>query len=487
MRKGYGTGMVCGGRGVCVPDWKGSGLLAALEGAEAALGVNASTNGTVAAAAASSPKSKPSSAPSLYSDGLQWAFDLPQEAAVMDASGLGSRLTAALAAVQASSPQKQQQQPLMELLASAKLAGVCKCLEGFAGPACEQRVVLQGHGSCDSSGSGACTCSDIAAEDRPAFPGQKWDGPACEKRSCKNGCSGKGMCDGKSGQCACFPGWGGSDCSQAQCRDTCSYRGRCVLKQQEKKKEGEAQSNGTEVAAAPAPLRAVCECDAGWGGESCSQRVCHPSADCSGHGTCSSEGVCVCAAGWSGADCASQLLEATGSGAASSSGSTAAFLRDASANGAVLQLNMSSSQEGCGGCGGADRGLCVKGLCFCNTGFSGTHCELQACPAQCSGHGVCNGQTGTCTCLPPWTGNDCSSAPVVLPAAAGAAAAPSPSPVGAPPPPATAGAIAAAMNAALPPGSQVTSVTALSPSSAPAGAMPPPPVQPQVQPPPPPA
>ncbi|CDQ95580.1 unnamed protein product [Oncorhynchus mykiss] len=57
------------------------------------------------------------------------------------------------------------------------------------------------------------------------------------------------------------------------------------------------------------------------------------------------------------------------------------------------------------------RGVCVRGECHCFVGWGGSGCESTraSCMDQCSGHGAFLTDTGTCSCDPNWTGQDCST------------------------------------------------------------------------------
>ena len=71
-------------------------------------------------------------------------------------------------------------------------------------------------------------------------------------------------------------------------------------------------------------------------------------------------------------------------------------------------------------------GVCepVSGSCSCNVGYGGADCSRKLCPPTngvvCSGHGHCDASTGVCTCTAGYTGLDCSGAPVpVCPSSGG--------------------------------------------------------------------
>ena len=60
----------------------------------------------------------------------------------------------------------------------------------------------------------------------------------------------------------------------------------------------------------------------------------------------------------------------------------------------MCQLKVCPSDER-GPCGGAERGLCLDGVCQCTGNHTGVGCELQACPRGCSDKGYC-GADGRC-------------------------------------------------------------------------------------------
>ena len=146
--------------------------------------------------------------------------------------------------------------------------GVCQCLEGFQGRACELRVIQ--HGSCNFAG--VCECGSVSLDDTPAFPGQRWRGAACDKRTCPSDCSGHGQCT-NGGACQCDQGWTGASCNVKACPDACSHRGVCLP-------------------------TGKCRCMPGFGGDACQKRTCPMTGSgqmCSGHGSCEPDtDVCEC-------------------------------------------------------------------------------------------------------------------------------------------------------------------------------------------------
>jgi hypothetical protein len=117
--------------------------------------------------------------------------------------------------------------------------GECKCFSGYEGIACQRQICphyCNGHGTCwpqryladwagriyetpwDSMKAAGCVC-DIG-----------YRGPTCLERECPTGtdplgglggeagrdCSGRGLCDSRSGDCRCFDGFVGERCQNRQ-------------------------------------------------------------------------------------------------------------------------------------------------------------------------------------------------------------------------------------------------------------------------------
>lgn len=50
----------------------------------------------------------------------------------------------------------------------------------------------------------------------------------CEYKSCKNKCSGNGICDYKTNKCICSLGFIEEDCSKKTCLNECNKNGQCI-------------------------------------------------------------------------------------------------------------------------------------------------------------------------------------------------------------------------------------------------------------------
>jgi len=56
----------------------------------------------------------------------------------------------------------------------------------------------------------------------------------------------------------------------------------------------------------------------------------------------------------------------------------------------------------------SSHGVCAYGVCFCDPGWEGPACDVVVpCPAQCSGHGTC--ALARCYCDDGWRGADCAT------------------------------------------------------------------------------
>jgi hypothetical protein len=93
-----------------------------------------------------------------------------------------------------------------------------------------------------------------------------------------NYCHGHGICK-RGGACVCDPGWKGSSCNEAYCPSDCSGHGTCM-------------SDGRG-----------CLCDSGFSGTICNKVSCLGGGNCTGHGACLEGGICQCDKGYLGGGC----------------------------------------------------------------------------------------------------------------------------------------------------------------------------------------
>ncbi|KAL7013311.1 hypothetical protein ACKWTF_015326 [Chironomus riparius] len=227
-------------------------------------------------------------------------------------------------------------------------------------------------------------------------------------RNCPNGCSGNGQCLG--GHCQCNAGFGGESCNESVCPVLCNQRGD--------------YTNGE------------CHCHAGWKGKECQlthnecevpdcnghghcmsgkcscargykgkfcEEVDCPNPTCSNHGFCA-EGICICKKGWAGLDCSIEDQSAI------------PCLPNCSNHGKFdphtqkCICNAKFSGDDCSlelcdiACG--THGRCVDDKCQCDEGWDGEFCNTKLCDARCNDHGQC--KNGTCLCVTGWNGKHCT-------------------------------------------------------------------------------
>eukprot|EP00944_MAST-04C_sp_MAST-4C-sp1_P016200 g16200.t1 len=141
--------------------------------------------------------------------------------------------------------------------------------------------------------------------------------------------------------------------------------------------------------------------------------------ECSHRGICDTgTGICDCEPGWT----------------SSNGGMGSDLVLGERGDCSMIISNLASNANACPQdaqqieCGG--RGVCSNAseyLCNCNTGYTGADCSLRACPTgvpwfqeavsantargtleECSGRGICDRTSGTCTCQNGFTGTSCA-------------------------------------------------------------------------------
>lgn len=265
------------------------------------------------------------------------------------------------------------------LVSAEEVLGQCICRDGYGGDDCSSKSCP---GNCTDSSHGLCN-GDLGACD--CFPG--WGNDDCSRKvECPNnctvdaGCMAHGVCL-STGVCDCYDEWTGEDCSQLACPDNCNDHGLC--------------SHGQ------------CVCLPGFYGDACDQSCLN---ECSGHGACLDTGKCVCEPFYDGDDCG-KLKECPKSTATG---------EECDGHGVCHQPTQkcycapgyggddcSIPQGDCGEMDCSDHGACKDGMCFCDFGFEGDHCESKSkCPDDCHGNGFC--YLGECECFTGFSGDTCS-------------------------------------------------------------------------------
>eukprot|EP00501_MAST-03F_sp_TOSAG23-6_P000078 GSMAST32.ASY1.ANO1.80.1 assembled CDS len=127
---------------------------------------------------------------------------------------------------------------------------VCKCWEGYEGPACEYR-----------------TCPK----------GKAWSDYAIGPDNAHNlsVCSGRGTCDTNTGQCICLPNFEGVACDKLRCPGAplCGGHGRCLSQE-----DNSLNIYGMQYSHWDKDMIFGCVCDEGWFGSDCLLRIC-PTGD----------------------------------------------------------------------------------------------------------------------------------------------------------------------------------------------------------------
>ena len=129
-------------------------------------------------------------------------------------------------------------------------------------------------------------------------------------------CANRGLCDRQTGECACFTNYEGIACERAICPNGCSGSGVCFTEQQLATEASRTYSTPWD-----AQMQLGCICDLGRRGPDCSLLECPSGADvlkglgnesgrdCSGRGICDyTAGICTCFNGYYGTKCEYQTV-----------------------------------------------------------------------------------------------------------------------------------------------------------------------------------
>jgi hypothetical protein len=264
----------------------------------------------------------------------------------------------------------------VSLLGCAALTTTCQA------QTCSQHANCNGHGVCTPE-TGTCACFEGWGADtdvtvyraadcsmRVCPAGRAWgDVPSSSTTAhAKAECSNRGLCDRSLGVCACFEGFEGGACERSKCIDGCSGHGRCVSMKSLASESGALPLSSSEYAYEGNADSTTwdeekiygCVCDSGWSvglgngetqspewfGPNCSLRRCPTGDDpsttavetdcyqdttandvytgqtgatgnlchveCSNQGTCDyTTGQCVCFEGYYGENCGSLSALAT--------------------------------------------------------------------------------------------------------------------------------------------------------------------------------
>lgn len=96
-------------------------------------------------------------------------------------------------------------------------------------------------------------------------------------------CSGRGTCDYSTGLCRCFEGFEGRGCRRTSCPNGCSGHGRCLTNAE--MNSDYSSLNGPNDEYWDQSRTQSCNCDRGYSGYDCSQRICpfgdDPTTACS--------------------------------------------------------------------------------------------------------------------------------------------------------------------------------------------------------------
>jgi hypothetical protein len=131
----------------------------------------------------------------------------------------------------------------------------CECFEGYSGPDCARRDCPTGPAFVDTPSSATEAHAPIV-------------------------CSGKGLCNYNTGLCKCFGGYSGLNCAKTRCFNDCSGHGQCLsLSTAASENDGYNLNHTTSYDLWDGNLIFGCNCEIGYSGADCSQRVCEYGVD----------------------------------------------------------------------------------------------------------------------------------------------------------------------------------------------------------------
>jgi len=315
---------------------------------------------------------------------------------------------------------------------------ICACDEGYidngsgecvTAPSCSGNT-CSGHGTCAiANGTASCTCtagfSGASCDTCAAGHHDDGSGGCALDQSClPSTCSSHGTCTATGGEvaCACQTGYRNTYCQDCASSYHRASSGACVS--DESCQGNDCSGNGTCAVTSGV---AACTCSAGYAGDDCSlcdagyhrgaSNSCVVDETCQGN-TCSSHGSCALASGLARCTCEDGY---TGTLCQS----CAAGYHDASGSCVLDQTCLATTCSGHGTCA---RSSGVVSCTVCNTGYTGTWCELcntgfhrladGSCAANetcqgnnCSGHGNCALVNGlaVCTCSGGYSGVACAA------------------------------------------------------------------------------
>jgi hypothetical protein len=174
----------------------------------------------------------------------------------------------------------------------------CTCHKNWMANDCSQRVCPFAHafvdspkGDLDMSGGALSPSSALVAKGDAVYP----DGTTEQYPDADDNeghfymeCANKGLCNRKTGDCACFDGYEGTACARTVCPDSCNGHGTCETIQ-ELAEMGTFDTTAAHVASTTAftytyslwdkEKTVGCKCDEGYFGNDCSMKKCKYGVD----------------------------------------------------------------------------------------------------------------------------------------------------------------------------------------------------------------